>query len=384
MTVKGRFEEEAKEIFHHNLFKGFSNWKHTKYNFIAPAKVEYTYQWLWDTAFHAIVLSHFDTAWAKREINNFLLGQWENGFIPHIIFWGNQKILPHWAYIESKGIFRPRTSALTQPPMLAIAVEEIYKKDGDLGFLYQVLPKLSRYYRHLLEHRDPDGDHLISIISPNESGMDELPVFQLPSGYLGLNPTRLRYVFRKIDLQNKSLGYNPEKILQKDYFNVEELLFNCVYIQACRALARLFDQIHEEQAKIKTVASLMPLFLDGIEKKQLDSLIADHLLNPEEFWTNFPIPSVAKNEFFYVPQEIPSDKISHTSLLWRGPTWVSTNWFIVKGLRKHGQNKIADIIVAKMVEMIEKWGFREFYNPETGEGYRREDFGWSTLIVDLL
>jgi hypothetical protein len=37
-----------------------------------------------------------------------------------------------------------------------------------------------------------------------------------------------------------------------------------------------------------------------------------------------------------------------------------------------------------MVEMIEKWGFREYYNPETGQGYRRENFGWSTLILDLL
>jgi hypothetical protein len=35
-------------------------------------------------------------------------------------------------------------------------------------------------------------------------------------------------------------------------------------------------------------------------------------------------------------------------------------------------------------EMIEKSGFREYYHPETGEGYRRENFGWSTLILDLL
>ena len=56
----------------------------------------------------------------------------------------------------------------------------------------------------------------------------------------------------------------------------------------------------------------------------------------------------------------------------------------MKGLRKHGYDNLADQIVEKMVEMIEERGFREYYNPETGEGYRRENFGWSTLILDLL
>jgi neutral trehalase len=71
-------------------------------------------------------------------------------------------------------------------------------------------------------------------------------------------------------------------------------------------------------------------------------------------------------------------------LLWRGPTWISTNWFIVKGLQKHGYNDLAKEVISRMEKMIRHQGFREYYNPETGEGYRRENFGWSTLILDLL
>lgn len=410
---------KAKTIFSGNVFEGYSAWKNSNYSFIAPAKKEYTFQWLWDTGFHAIVLSHFDTEWAKREIRTFLLSQYKDGFLPHIIFWGNKRRLPHWAYIESALSIRPKTTAITQPPVFGLSVENIYKQDKDKDFLREVLPKLALYHRWLLYNRDTDRDYLLSIISPNESGMDELPVFQVAAGYTGLQTARLHYVYRRGDILNHRYFFNSQKILEKDYFNVEELLFNCVFIESSRAISRLFREIDnkmeskffeqiadraeksllekcwdkeegifyslysksEKKAKVKTVASLLPLFLDGLKGDKLKQLVSKHLLNPDEFWTNYPIPSVAKNEPYYVPGDTPFYQVK---LLWRGPTWIATNWFVVKGLRKHGLHKEADFIVGKMLDMIQKHGFREYYNPETGEGYRRQNFGWSTLILDLV
>ncbi len=411
--------DKIKQILIKNTLSGYSKWKHSNYRFIAPSNVEYTFQWLWDTAFHAIVLSNFDTDWAKREIHTLMMGQWEDGFVPHTIFWGDRKILPHWAYIESRQSLRPQTTAHTQPPMVALAVESIYEKDPDLEFLKEVLPKIAKFHRWLIENRDDDQDELVSIISPNESGMDELPVFQLVAGFPGQNTARLHYYFRKPDLLNYRFNYDSKKILKNDHFNCEEVLFNTILVEANRALARLFTAIgnreesyffelvankeesalltkcwdkeddifyslysHQEKfAKVKTIASLMPIFLDGIDKKKLNLLVSKHLLNPQEFWTPFPLPSVARNEPYYEPGDPPAYKVK---LLWRGPTWINTNWFIVKGLRKHGLNSIADNIVHRMCKMVDEWGFREYYNPETGEGYRREDFGWSTLLLDLL
>lgn len=438
VALKKRYIEKARIIFENNLIEGYSSWKKSNYKFIAPAKKEYIYQFLWDTAFHAIVLSHFDSNWAKREIENYLLAQWEDGFIPHIIFWkGKTYDLPHWAFLESKPSLRPHTSALTQPPILGVAVEEIFNKDPDKEFLKKVVPKIAKHYKWLLSNRDPDQDHLVSIISPNESGMDELPVFQVVSGFYGRNLIQLHYAFRKPDLLNQVYGFDSKKILAKDYFNVEEVLFNTVFVENARALSRLFkilnnktesnffkaaaeltekallnklwdkqDEIfysvhskNETPVKIKTAASLIPLFLERLPKSKLNSLISKHLLNPAEFWTQFPVPTVSRDDINYSPLEFPEyrhriqgkviNKIylafyKELKMLWRGPTWIATNWFIVRGLRKHGQGKIADQIVLRMVEMIEKWGFREYYNPETGQGYRRENFGWSTLILDLL
>lgn len=416
---KTKFIEDAKRLFKENTLEGFSKWKNTEYKFIAPSNKEYVFQWLWDTAFHAIVLSIFDLNWAKHEVINFLKGQGDDGFIPHIIFWGNKKRLPHWAYIESVISIRPRTSSITQPPVFPLAVEQIYNKDHDIKFLEQTVDKLAKHHKWLLQNRDNDKDFLVSIISPNESGMDELPVFQIVGNYTGKNAARLHYTYRKGDLKNYRYKFNNKTILEKDYFNVEELLFNTIFIESARSISRLYKALNnskeskyfelvanesekslltkcwdekdkifysiysnaEKMAKVKTVASLAPLFLEGLKGEKLKNLVEEHLLNVDEFWTPYPIPTVAKNEPYYNPGETPLHQVK---LLWRGPTWISTNWLVIKGLRKHGYNEIADGIVLKMVEMIDKEGFREYYNPESGRGYRRKGFGWSTLIIDLL
>ncbi|OGK18376.1 hypothetical protein A3G67_03745 [Candidatus Roizmanbacteria bacterium RIFCSPLOWO2_12_FULL_40_12] len=411
--------KKAQTVFDNNTFQGFSKWKNAEYSFIAPSDREYIYQFLWDTGFHAIVLSHFDIPKAKEEIRTFLLGQWNDGFLPHVIFWGEKKVLSHWAYIESKPSVRPHTTAISQPPVLALAIESIYKKSKDKKFLEETLPKIANHHRWLLANRDEDGDKLISIISPNESGMDELPVFQYVTGFLGEDVVRLHWTYRKTDLRNYYHNYDNKTILEKDYFNVEELLFNCVFAEASRSLSRLFSEIgnkeessyfkmvsdkteeaiikkcwhkedeifyslftHEEKfARVKTVASLIPLFLENLKGEKLEKLINKHLLNKSEFWTRYPVPTVARSEPYYNPADTPIHKVK---LLWRGPTWIATNWFVVKGLQKHGYHDIAEKIIITMNEMITQHGFREYYNPETGEGYRRVNFGWSTLLLDLL
>ena len=69
---------------------------------------------------------------------------------------------------------------------------------------------------------------------------------------------------------------------------------------------------------------------------------------------------------------------------WRGPSWVNSAWLLVPPLRELGYEREADGIVRSLAAAIERDGFREYYNPHTGAGLAARDFGWSTLIVDLL
>jgi len=68
---------------------------------------------------------------------------------------------------------------------------------------------------------------------------------------------------------------------------------------------------------------------------------------------------------------------------WRGSTWINMNWFIYKGLRNYGFDDIANELKSKTMEMIEKSGFYEYYNPINGKGLGAKDFIWSGLIFDM-
>src|SRR5205823_3745469 len=96
----------------------------------------------------------------------------------------------------------------------------------------------------------------------------------------------------------------------------------------------------------------------------------------QEFFLPFPIPSVARSEPSFYPYE--------SKFLWRGPTWTVINWFLHPCFLESGFEKEANGLVQSMKELIEKSGFREYYNPLTGKGYGAKDFTWSGLIVDLM
>jgi len=118
------------------------------------------------------------------------------------------------------------------------------------------------------------------------------------------------------------------------------------------------------------------VILENLSSEAAKTIIEKHLLNPKEFWLPYPIPSVPKDNPEFDPKGM--------RLLWRGPTWININWFVHKALKKWGYNNEAEELLEKTVGMILSSGFREFYNPFTGEGLRSKNYGWSTLVVDML
>jgi hypothetical protein len=53
-------------------------------------------------------------------------------------------------------------------------------------------------------------------------------------------------------------------------------------------------------------------------------------------------------------------------------------------MRELGYVEEADRIVHSLLSAIDRYGFREYYNPLTGHGLAARGFGFATLIVDLL
>ena len=53
-------------------------------------------------------------------------------------------------------------------------------------------------------------------------------------------------------------------------------------------------------------------------------------------------------------------------------------------LLEKGYSKEAEKLLLSVKQLISKSGFREYYNPFTGEGHGAHDFTWSGLVVDMI
>lgn len=374
------------------------------YQYTVPSPKSYPYQWLWDSCFHAIVLTHFSPEDAKKELLSLASHQFQNGLLPHMIYWEKFEGVAdvQWGTKD--------TSSITQPPMIAYATWQVYKKDHDSFFLEKMYPTLYHYYQYLLTERDPRRNHLIGIINPDESGEDNSPRFDNALG-MPLTQTLDENYKRRLEFieKNKTCNFDAPFCMKK-FFWIKDVPFNAITVANLRILAEIAktigqyddatyfleqailieksmrDRMYEEglfwstqgpdytKIKIKTWAIFAPLFARMLSHDEAKKLVDDYLLNPNEFMTPFMVPTVAKSEKdYYDPNGF-----------WRGPVWIAINWFLYKGLMYYGFEDIAQKIKAESIALVEKNGFREHFNPETGEAQGAEEFTWAALVIDMV
>ena len=409
-------EKKALDLLLANKKEGYSKHLKRPYFYFAPDEVHY-HQWFWDSCFHSIVMSKYHPELAIKELDTLLSCQTDNGFIPHIIFW-KWRLMDIYQYLKSwrKEVhpeFRYFTAEI-QPPVIGITLKRIYDQVKSIDFIKKYLPPVQRYFDYLKKERDVDGNKLISVITPMESGMDMAPQFDLPFDNFGNDPGITKGKISEMLARYKKVKWDIKKIFELDIFNFEDIAVNTIYGLSLEYLASLWEHIDKDKAKtvqehyhavkekiiekywdsndqifygryfkggkeyrvkIKTVSSLFPLCLD-IPEKYVEALIT-HIINKDEFWLDYPIPSVARNESSFGP-------LTDTRYIWRGTTWINTNWFLAKGLLRHGQDNVYRELKEKTLKLIEKHGFCEYYDPFTGEpGQAMRNFGWSTLAVDI-
>ncbi|MPZ98466.1 MAG: hypothetical protein GEU80_03850 [Dehalococcoidia bacterium] len=399
-----------------------------EYRFSVPSPSAYPFQSFWDSCFHAIVWSRVDAERARDELRALLAWQRPDGSIPHVIFWDRQRAMRRWwHYLESRDwlvapglrttLGKPYTTEMMQPPVIAQAVERVVEASGDDAFAWETGQRLLAYYRWLARERDPDGDGLISIIAPSESGLDFSPAYDPALGLRNPGSRRLGLAMRGATLRNKVMRYDLPRIFAGGGFAVEDVLVNVIYIDGLEALERLLlrtrneagahwarersatsmrallDRCYDADAgtfwnlagreerpsRVNTVISLMPLLLSRLPTGIARGLVERHLLNSKRFWTTYPVPSVALDQPEYRGDSI----LGGRKRIWRGSTWVNTNWFLAQGLRRHGYHDAAERIRSATLELVGRHRFREYYHPETGEPGGASDFGWSTLAADL-
>ena len=391
-----------------------------RYDFVCPSPQTYPFQWLWDSAFHAIALLCVDPELAKQELRCLLQGAQPDGFIPHMLFW-EKKFHPAALSEYSIVLANPFYTATVQPPVLARAVWRVYQATKDRDFLLEVLPPVMRFFRWLKAYRDPDDDQLIAIIQPDESGLDASPKYDvlMELGGIARRAGAAELIGRMKGLFSAYSAHreDPARLLALDVFNWEDVMVNTIYADGLqrlgglcreagypvteaaeferrsrRVLAALEEKCwdertgvfwdlygyEEQRAHTLTFTSLFPLVLDSLDR--IHGLAAGRGASAQRAGV---LAAVSDPQRGGHRAELRS-RAQYAPLPGGVRPWVNVNYYLYWGLRSHGYRDIASELAKRTVQMVGASGMREFYNPYTGEGQGAVDFGWSRLVLDLI
>jgi len=123
----------------------------------------------------------------------------------------------------------------------------------------------------------------------------------------------------------------------------------------------------------------LPLLAGAATDEQARRMIDEHFFNPDEFWGEWLLPSIARNDPAYPDQDY-----------WRGRIWAPMNWLVYLGLRNYPalSNAQKALVEKSKALLLKEWQdkrhIHENYNADTGEGCDVESsdyfYHWGGLL----
>ena len=359
----------------------------TRFSYTEPSPGRYPWQWYWDSCFAAIVWRRFEPARARAELESLLAAQRPDGFVGHTIFWRSHVSWLRLLFYNVRERRAEQTESI-QPPLLAWAWRVAVGDPNEE-------PRIARQIEWLRANRDLEGDGLLWIVQPDESGLDASPKFEEVWG----RRANGRIGFPLLVHRNRRLGWDARRVREAGGPVLCETLVNTLWSLSLQALGQpsatpaLVDRLWDERRGlfvdeaqpgglrpgVVTWASLAPLALPDLPEEIGRRLVEEHLLNEGEFLTPVAPPSVAVGERGYEPDG------GHGPIrrYWRGPTWINSAWMVWLGLRRLGYEAEAERLASGVIGAVAREGLREYYDPRNGKGLGAKDFAWSALVAEL-
>ncbi len=335
-----------------------------KFEAMMPTKAKYIGLWLWDSALHALGYRHIDPELARNQIRVFLEHQMPDGMLPDVVF--DEGIVSE--------IDHPVQAKVTKPPILAWAALKIHELAPCKAFLQEIYEPLKRWNAWWFIQGTDGSDGLAQYNHPYSSGLDDNPLWN--DGMPVISPDLNTYLF----IQMKALAQIAKELgLGTDAVKWEErsgALLQKMILELWDEKVGLFRALHNgEPVNVTTPFNLYPLWTGNLPEKIQKRLLA-HLQNPEEFWSELMLPTVARNDPKYEPET-----------MWRGPIWANINYFFIEALMIMGLHdmakKLRDITLSILMNTS---GIYEYYHAETGHPpvTAAPMFGWTAAVfIDL-
>ena len=358
--------ERAFETIKNNIIQkpeGAEDFAFGDFRGIVPSPSTYKGVWNRDGAFHMIAASYFDRELAHDQARILFSRMSGDGQFPDVIYTNGNAV-----------------TKFTKPPVIGWAIMCSDKISPDSEFLKRCYPYIVKNIGWW-EKKRSDGRLFFYNISKNiskmESGWDNTVRFDFPhkinhchaidlNCYMADYYLAASYIAKKIGNGADSREFLKKRSALAEKINSElycsEKGYYCDYDFKLRRFTNRLSP-----------ASFMPLFsnIADAEKGARMKALAE---NPKCFYKGMPTISYSSRHY-------------NSSKYWRGPCWLNTAYFAVRGLYNYGYKKLAQ----KYIENILGWcsensdSIYEYYDSETGKGLGAADFGWSSVfIVELI
>lgn len=359
----------------------------------------------WDTIYDAKndrVVSPVSRLWSIGS-GGYVLFCWDNFFAGFMASLGN----PQLAYSNLREILNEQTADgfvpnfayatgqvsadRSQPPVGSTMLLETYRVLGETWIIEEMYDDLLRWNRWFAEHRmNPSGalcwgSEEIPVLYGNrwesegvhatygaalESGLDNSPMyddipFNRETNRLELEDVGLTGLYI---LDCRSL-IELAKIIGREA-DIPELTTQME--MACGGLETLWDEENGfyynrrtdtgEFSRRISPTNFYALFSPQVSTERQRRMADEHYYNPEEFYGEWMLPSIARNDPAYPDQEY-----------WRGRVWAPLNFLVYLALR---ETELADVrkdLAEKSKKLfLKEWTehrhVHENYNSMTGEG----------------
>ncbi|MEM1174496.1 MAG: hypothetical protein AAGI27_06760 [Pseudomonadota bacterium] len=399
--------------------------RNDKGGFTVPTSGLYPYQWNWDSVFVAMGFATFDESRACREIETVFDAQWDNGFVPHIIFRRDDPDYFPGPSVWQAGGELP-TSGITQPPVAGSVINFLWDRVSNeetrdrIRVLYD---KTLRWHDWFHANRVHDGVNAVVITHPWESGRDNSPEWDRPA--LGVDVSKVK-PYQRRDLQHadadmrptkhdydryialveygRGTGWNHGLIGSQGPFRVADVGMTFVLLRSTRDLLALSEKLgrHDDKSllldQIRTLEQGADYHWDDQSQTYCsrDVITGEHsgyLTNASFLYAYAGVGSdaqhaamaahwqrIAAEVRYMLPSHDPGDPLFDHIRYWRGPVWIMMNYMAARGFEERGESAWSRRLKSDSRELIERFGFHEAFSPCSGEGTGGTDFSWTAAL----
>ena len=327
------------------------------------------YPGIWQEHNHdSLFYADYDLETAKNSHDIFYYFQRADGLFPAMIRYNPQTMEAAAGYGQLQIVYP-----------LAASAFELYRKSGDLGFLRRSYEACARYDRWLVQYRDTRGSGLVEMFCEYDTGHDNsarvtdggIPhrcqngdarfcpaVACLPILAPDLSACRWRGLKALADMARVLGDLDAARGWEEKAQTLKSRIYALCYDESDDFF---YDVDAQGCFRRYRAEHIFRLFLCGVlDQADFERIYEKHILNPDEFATPYPFPSIACNDPHFNGQRRSNN--------WGGMAQAHTALELLFWMRQYGrEDDLRGIASIWMQRWLETGEFTQEMHPLTGE-----------------